>query len=281
MYDAPQTPTGYGYGSLTFGEKISAAIALTKSRGLTIFVTLLVGGFVLFGVLIIGFLVFGGIPMMLAGGSQSSGFAAGAILGFIIVYLAFALLSQYFMIGVNSLLLKYVDGQEPDGGVVAQVLSPWHNFLPVLLCFIVWFVLALVFNIVLAIFSLIPILGLLINLAGSMILGMVMSCVLFYIADTGGPSVGDVISTPIRLVKDNFISWLLAMVTAIVVYLPGGILFGIIAVVARDSAAVWVLGGLIAFVYFVAASIFAFIFFAITYRQANGGNMGAVVDQVF
>lgn len=280
MYDAPQTPSEYGYGALTFGGKISAAIALTKSRGLTIFATLLVGGFVLSALLIIGSMVFGGASMLFAERSQYSGFAFGAIFGYIIVCLAFALLSQYFMIGVNSLILKYVDGYEPDGGVVSQVLSPWHNFMPILLCVIVWFLLTVVINIVLAIFLLIPILGILINLAGSLFLIMVMNSVLFYIADTGGPSVGDVVTTPIRLVKDNFISWLLALVTAVVVYLPGVVILGLIMLAGKASVA-WVLGGLIVFVYFTAASIFTFIFFAITYRQTNGDNMGAAVGQAF
>lgn len=281
MSEASQLPSGFGYSAMTFGNKVNAAIELTKRHGLTIFLTLLVGWVVLFVVFFVGLMIFGGIPMMMAGQQASAGITIGAILGMILVYIIFILLAQFFMIGTYSLLLKYVDGQRPADGVISQVLSPWRNFVPVLLCVIVWMAIYFVCSIVLGIFSLIPFLGILINLAGSLILAIVLAAANMYIADKGNVTIGDVILTPINLVKDNFLTWLGAMGAAIIAYLPGIILVVIIMVIGSGSMAVMLLSGLFGMVYFVAVSIFTFLFFAITYRQTHGGGMESVVEQVF
>ena len=280
MSEMPQNLTGLSYRSMTFGNKITAAADLTKQHGLTIFLTMLAGWFVLFAILIVGLMIFGGA--MAVGGNQGfSGFQIGAILGIFLFYIIFFFLAQFFMVGVDSLLLKFVDHREVDGGVVNQVLSPWRNFVPVLLCIVVWFVLYFLANIILAIFNLIPFLGILINLAGSIVLAMVMSCVQFYIADSADLSVRDVVVTPVNVVANNFLTWLAAMGTAIAVYLPGILALFVIMYIVSGSTALMILAGLAGLVYFVAASIYIFVFFAITYRQTHGGGMETVVDRVF
>ena len=283
MYEGQQISGGFGYSNMSFGEKVSASIALTKRHGLSIFLTMVVIWLVLIVFSFVGSMIFGGAIMMMAGGGYSSGsqFPIGAILGMIVFYLAYCLLSFYFMIGVFSLILKYVDGVPPEGGIVNQVLSPWHNFFPLLLCVIVWMVLIFVFSFILGILNIIPILGFLIMIAGMFILSMVMTCAIMFMSDKLRPGIAEAITTPIMVVKDNFLKWLVAVVVSGVVYLPGIIVMGVVMALAGSSTAVMILGWLLAMVYFAAASIFVFVFFAVTYRQTYGGGLDSVVDQVF
>lgn len=283
MNASPYNAGGFSYASMTMGEKVRAALDLTKQHGASLFLILLVGWLVLGVVFFVGFSIFGGFSLFtgLATGSSSAALSVGVIIGIFIVSIVTIFISYFFMIGVYSLLLKYVDGQEPAGGVIAQVMSPWRNFVPVFLCLLVWFCISLVYNIVIAILSLIPILGVLINLAGTIVMALVMICVYFYIAEKEGSSIGDAVSVPINLVKNNFLTWLLAFVVIVAAYLPGILIAFLLMAVAGKSTFIVVLAMLFFFVYLVAVSIFAFIFWGITYRQTYGGNMGAVVDQVF
>lgn len=285
MSEFSQNSSGFGYGSMSLGEKINAAVDLTKRHGLTVFLTLLAGWLVIMVLMIVGFAIFGGLPMMMAaaGGSASvaSGASIGAVLGIFLVYLAVIFLSYYFMIGVYSLLLKYVDGVSPEGGVIAEVLSPWHNFVPILLCLLVWFGIWLVCFIALFILMLIPFLGSLIAFVAMIFMTMVMVCVYFFIADKKSPNIGEAITVPFSLVKNNLVTWLVVMGVSIVVYIPGVIILGLFIALAGQSLAVILLGYLAYAVYMAAASIFVFMLLGITYRQTYGGDMGNIVEGVF
>lgn len=275
--------SGLDYASMTVGQKIKATLELTKRHGVSIFVTLLVGWLALGLLFFIGVSIFGGIPMFMsiASGNASAGFPIGAILGIVLIYFLTIFVSYFFMIGLDSLVLKYIDGLEPEGGIVAQVMSPWRNFVPILLCLLVWFGISMVYVFILMILTLIPILGTLIYMAGVIILTLVMICLYFYLAEKDSPSIGDAIRIPINLVKDNFLRWLGAFGVTILAYLPGSILLGIVMAVAGNVKILVLLCFLLFFVYIIAVSIFAFIYWGMTYRQTYGGSLRPLVDQVF
>lgn len=283
MYDDHQISGTIGYSDMTFGDKIAASLALTKSHGLTIFLSLIGVWFVLIVLSLVASFLFGG-SLALMGSAFTGSLSAlplGAILGLVVFYLAIAFLSFYFIIGICSLVLKYVDGLPPEGGVIGQVLMPWRHFVPITLCLLVWLFLLFVFQIVLGVLSLIPILGILITLAGTLIINMVMFCVLMFLSDKLRPPIAEAIMTPIRLFKDNFLKWFVALLVSIAASLPGFLIFFLVAAVAPSSSGAILFGAFLAAVYLTAASIFIFIFCAVTYRQTYGSDQDFVVDQVF
>lgn len=283
MYDDHLISGTFGYSDMTFGDRIAASLALTRAYGLSIFFTLLAVWFVIILLALVSAFVFGG-ALTLMGNFDISSFSrlpAGAIFGFIVFYLALGLLSFYFIIGICSLVLKYVDGLQPRGGVINQVLEPWRHFFPILLCLIVWLLLLIVFQIILAVLSMIPILGILLSLAGTLIIHMVMFCALMFLSDKLRPPITEAIMTPIKLVKDNFLKWFVALLVSIAVSLPGLLIIFVPAAIAPYSNIAILLGGLLAMAYFSVASIFIFIFCAVTYRQTYGSDQDFVVDQVF
>lgn len=75
--------------------------------------------------------------------------------------------------------------------------------------------------------------------------------------------------------------WLGAFGVTILAYIPGSILLGIVMAVAGNVNILVLLCFLLFFVYIIAVSIFAFIYWGITYRQTYGGSMRPLVDQVF
>lgn len=283
MYDDHQISGTIGYSDMTFGDKIAASLALTKSHGLTIFLSLIGVWFILIVLsLVVSFLFGGSLALMGSAFTGSlSALPLGAILGLVVFYLAIAFLSLYFIIGICSLVLKYVDGLPPEGGVVGQVLMPWRHFVPITLCLVVWLLLLIVFEVVLGVLSLIPILGILITLAGALFINMVMFCVLMFLSDKLRPPIGEAIMTPIRLVKDNFLKWFVALLVSIAASLPGLLIFFLVVAIAPSSPGAIFFGAFLAAVYLTAASIFIFIFCAVTYRQTYGSDQDFVVDQVF
>ena len=282
MHDDYQGSVDFGYANMSFSERVSAAFELAKFHFWSIFITQIVVGLVMFILAFIGSMIFGSLfYMMINAGLTGVHMPVGATLGILGLYIVLGLVSSYFSLGIFSLVLKYVDDLQPEGGVINQVLLPWYNFLPLLVCFLVWGGLVFGFFVALGLVALIPYLGILIYLIGLVIYWMILISLFMFLADNMRAGVGAAISTPVLLVKDNPTSFLSALLVAFVSYLPGIILVGLCIKLIENSTGSALLFLFISLVYFLAASVYVLIYFGITYRQTYGGNFSSVVEQVF
>ncbi len=272
QYPGPMDPP-----VLPFGEKISLALSLTKSHALTLFLVMLAGWIVIYILFFLAMLVFGLTPFIFGTAAEPSGGAlAFMFLGIFLTSLVVGFLGYFFMIGVNSLTLQYVDGERP-ASIIATVMSPWARFGSIVLCVLMWLLVNIAFQIAATIVGLIPILGWLAALAGLFILSMAMMCALFYLADREEVRPVESVTLPFKMVTSNWKAWLVAMLTALVAYIPAGLVafLVIMAAAATESVVVMLLAGFLALACFVAVSVFALFFMALTYRQTRGGYMAA------
>jgi hypothetical protein len=181
------------------------------------------------------------------------------------------------MIGINSLVLCYVDGEQPDS-VLGVVLSPWSRFTSIVLSVVLWLVINFGCSLILSLIALIPILGWLVYIAGSIILSMAMFCAMFYIADKGQLNPADAIMQPFRMVTGNFWRWLGSMAfLGIVMLLPMAILMFIGAMIFGGSSGGMIFTILLLIIYCAVCSIFGFFFMALTYKQSKPSSLNTAV----
>ncbi len=214
------------FAAMSFGDKLSLTKALTLSYGLKIAGLLLLGGLAVFLLVMLGGLVLGlfvgAIGSFLGAGAGPAGQAL-AVLGLMLLA---GLLIQMLGLGVNTLILGYLSGQEPDS-LIAVVLSPWARFRPIFYCLLVWLGAAIAWNLALSLVGLIPVLGLLVNFAGTILYYLVNTCAMFCMADRLVYQGGELrparaVTWPIQLIFDGPLAWLLFLAAAVIAYLPLG-----------------------------------------------------------
>ncbi|MDR1922200.1 MAG: hypothetical protein LBS31_10745 [Candidatus Adiutrix sp.] len=284
MSDAQYLEEVRGFAVMSFGDKLNRAMDLVKSRGLSIFlVALAVGGgmlvFMLLGGLIMGLL---GLPAFISrGGSAVSAASAILLVLFAFVfYFALIFLGNILTVGVFSLLLRYVHEDSPDN-VAAVVLAPLRRLTSIGLPLVAWVVVFFVTLLIVALFSLIPFVGILINLAGSFFLNIWNVCVLFYLADKEEVGVAEILTEPLRIFMGDFLNWLLASAAMFIMIFPGAIVLVLIFYILGSGAGGLVVGGLFGLIYFVLFYLFAGCFTAYVYRQSSARLLAKRAATVF
>jgi hypothetical protein len=140
--------------------------------------------------------------------------------------------------------------------------------LPIL---IVWYFILTGLNAAVGLASLIPGLGLLINLAGLLFFLVLAYCLNFYLAENDRPTLTEALNRPFLLVVANLPLWLALLGLLILLWLPPGLIFGLAAGAAAAAGSgffsallllVWV-------IYYLLITIYFLFLAAITYRQAE------------
>ena len=178
--------------SLTFGQKMRIAWKLTKPR------------------LIPYFLLF-------AGASLALGIIYSVIIGlssaifpvFLVFLLPMPLVNIYFLIGLYSSIIRYMDGKEQKFqlSTVFEPFRRWKQLLPVVL---ILMAISIAVWIPVAILSLIPFLGVFVSLIAMILLFIVVTAYFFYIAENMNNPTVDLIKTPLKLLVSSIPRWLAA-----------------------------------------------------------------------
>ena len=178
--------------SLTFGQKMRIAWQLTKPR------------------LIPYFLLF-------AGASLALGIIYSVIIGlssaifpiFLVFLLPMPLVNIYFLIGLYSSIIRYMDGKEQKFqlSTIFEPFRRWKQLLPVVL---ILMAISIAVWIPVAILSLIPFLGVLVSLIAMILLFIVVTAYFFYIAENMNNPTVDLIKTPLKLIVSSTPRWLSA-----------------------------------------------------------------------
>lgn len=285
MRGSPDTSEAFNFSAMSYGDKLSLTLELIKSYGLVIFLVLLVGFILLVAVsLLIGLaLNFGGDRLLVSflEASSTNGRTIGAFLLFTLIRMSVMLLSGFFYVGVFSLVLRYIDGLPPEEGVVSQVLNPWHNFWQVFLGLLVWLLIYSAAVVILSALGQLPLLGLPLGIARLILFCGLSGCVLLYMADAEGPSLGQALSTPLLILRDNFGRWVGAALTALALYVPAVFFLTFLMASAAGSLVINICLLLFFAVYFTVALIFILFFFGLTFRQGYAESMGDIAERIF
>ncbi len=270
------TPNPLPPASTKLSQRLKLSWELTKKHGPTFFVIQIVG-WAIIG--LIGLLLstpFGLLSILSGAASQSLGVAFSAIAFLVLIVPILMLIAGFYMIGLNTLLLLYVDGQRPSR-LIATLLSPWSRFGTIFMSLLLWIVVICIVELALLLIGAIPILGTLISFAASSLLGLITGCALLYIADAKKPKATESVTLPFRMVLDNFGVWLGNTVPLMVMML----VLGVVAVLALTTGTELMASGsvpavlfglfcwLALFVLFVAFMVFTTFLFAVTYRQTR------------
>lgn len=263
---------------LTFGEKINLAKELAKNYGLTIFVAMLTG-LIVIGLVSIVMMSF--VDFSLLTGSGFNGrlllrFIPGA--AFFMAVIGF--IGLLFAIGINSLILQYIDAYEPYS-IFSVVMAPWAKLgttmTPGLL---LWVGAHLICAFMMGLASMIPLFGAVIASLGYMFFLLVACCAGFNFADLvvnrdEDLSAWEAVCHPCALVKNNLAIWLSVFAVIVLLSLPADLLLGLGAFMAmggRSGFFAICLG--LAMIYFLITSIFMAFFVALTYRQSRAQSSG-------
>ncbi len=176
--------------SLTFGQKMRIAWKLTKPR------------------LIPYFLLFAGASLVL-------GVVYSIILGlssaifpvFLVFLLPMPIINIYFLIGLYSSIVRYMDGKEHKFqlSTVFEPFRRWKQILPVVLILLG---ISIVIWIPVMILSMIPLIGILANMAAVIIMFIVATAYFFYIAENMDKPTVDLVKTPLKLVASSIPRWM-------------------------------------------------------------------------
>ena len=188
--------------SLSFGNRMKIAWQLTKPR--------LIPYFLFFLVLSIASLIAMGIPI----------FLMESLSPVFVILLPFPLVALLFItVGFYSSILRFMEGQESSFQINTffEPFHRWKTLLPTLLIFgLVYMLIQIVFGL----FSLIPILGGVINLLAMIVMTIATTCYFFYMAEHKNASMGKLLSTPPTLILPHMSRWMGAIGGAILAYLP-------------------------------------------------------------
>lgn len=254
--------------ALTFVDKLSLSRALCRSYGPTVWAMIMIGGLALAFFALACFSWLGFSPELLvsiSNGSTAMESIAGQLMGLFLLILAASLLMQLLLIGVNTLVLLYIDNQAP-ANAVPVFLSPWARLGPIFLCLLLWLTLSIMLQMLLAVFGRIPGLGFLIELVLSVGYSIASNCAMFYIADkilgrNEELPPTEAVLRPLAIVANNPLTWLSAFVFMLAIYLPFAAI-GLLGL-AKGGLIVALVGGL----GLTAASVFVIFLFGLTYRQ--------------
>ena len=261
--------------SLTFGQKMKIAWQLTKPR------------------LIPYFLLF-------AGASLALGIIYSVIIGlsstifpvFLVFLLPMPLVNIYFLIGLYSSIIRYMDGKEQKFqlSTIFEPFRRWKQLLPIVL---VLMAISIAVWIPVMIISMIPLIGIFANMVAVIIMFIVATAYFFYIAENMNNPTVDLIKTPLKLIVSSIPRWLTAagayLLTCIMpcvilatiaagVFVASGIIqpdaaytydeyYELNSVSGGSLAASLLLLGLTCVIGYV-GSIFSLFMFAIAYKQS-------------
>ena len=265
--------------SLTFKDRMRIAWQLTKPRLLPYLLFFLVLG-------VVSAVAFG-IPAILTG-----------IFPLFLVLFAVPLVALTFVsIGFYSSVLRYMDGLEPVFQI-STILEPfkrWQSLLPAILIFGVVYI---VLEFIVALLTLIPILGSIISLASMIFFSIIIACYFFYFAEHKQATLNELLSNPIKMIMPNLSRWMAAFGASVLAYLPlillviVGLLLALLEPYFLDelyyydsayyndyygeSSASQVIGIIVMIVMFIAglllgcvAYIFSMFLYAIAYKQSQ------------
>ncbi len=254
------------FAQLSYTDKLSLSLALFKSYGLRFVIYAVAVGFLLgLAGAILGSLL--GVNPSLVFSAQASAAATAAMLSrFLFVFFIMAVLYAFFTLGLNSLALRYIEGYEPEQAL-PFFLAPWTRAGPVFLTVVAWLTLMIVYQMLLAIPSSLPYVGLVFEVLGSVLLSVFINCALFHGADklpVVNPGLS--VATTWVMVSKNFVLWLNSVFTLLVLGLPG--LISAIMIL-RGGAGLSLGPVLIGLVYWMAVSIYGLFLLALTYRQSR------------
>ena len=188
--------------SLTFGNRMKIAWQLTKPR--------LIPYFLFFMVLGVACMFAMGVPI----------FLMDALSPVFAILLPFPLLALLFVsVGFYSSILRFMEGQEAHFEIRTffEPFQRWKTLLPTLLIFGLVYV---TIQLVLGLFSLIPILGGIINILATIIMTIATACYFFYIAEHKNAPMGKLLSTPPSLIFPHMSRWMGAIGGSLLAYLP-------------------------------------------------------------
>lgn len=262
------------FSRMTFFDKASLALELTKSYGLNILALLLV--IALMVGLVAG--VFTALVVASVSGAGSGSLGAGSVVLLILVGLVFfvLMLLVWPMLGISLklLVLHYVNGDEMPGGVFGAVSAPWSRLGFFVLCLLLWLAVNVAVQMVSSVLGLIPILGFLVLLAIYIFYYMVYNCAITFMADRGlyRADVSDptrAIVDPFKMIKNNIGLWIGAYLAMMVLYLPAVILSGLgfYFMEISDNFGLGLICVLLAVASLLPASIYDLFFMTITYKQ--------------
>jgi len=258
---------------MTFSERISTAKDLAKSYGLTIFVVLLAGTLLInmLGIVMTLFVDFSIFK------PSDQEFTAARIIRFIpsaaLFLMVIGFISQLFALGVNTLVLYYIDANEPYS-IFSVVMEPWANLGSVFLSLLLWLGLFLVLSIIVGLLALVPILGPVLALVVISFFFMAMYLACFHIADKviyrdEELTPAYALLAPISMIKSDIKSWMKIFAVIVAAALPAVLIVAFGAFRAYDGNPGWtVICFLAAIVYSSVVAVFVIFFVALSYRQS-------------
>lgn len=262
------TLTSADFAALTFGDKLSLALALCRSYGLAVW------GLLMAGILVLSFLFLNGLSWLgftpaiwigLADGSIAAESMSSLMMGLFCLRIIAALMMQFMLIGANTLVLLYLNNQAPLSVVQAFCL-PWTRFGPVFLCVLLWLALVLLAQKFIATFGGNTDLAHLLEMGLALAFSIINNCALLYIADKivrrhEHLSPIEAVLRPLAIVANKPLAWLGVFVFIMAIYMP---LVRISLMSLERGLLVVALGAALGL---SLASVYAIFLLGITYRQ--------------
>ena len=282
-----QTPylSDADFAQLNFGDRFSLAKELTKGYGLKIFLVMLVIGLVLtaYAGFTINMLGVDAATLLRPGQGQIS-YASTMPFGLLLLFiLAFAII-PFFGVGLKNVALHYILAAEPVR-LTSTVLAPLNRLSFFLICFFLWFVAYIGFQIISLFLGVIPGIGAPLIFILSIFYYLINNCAISYMADRGAYQQNMVdpikaVTEPFKIVCHNLPAWIGALAMMFLLFLIPGVLVGFGGRLMQSSGSDlgWILvaiGGLV----MVPIAVFDIFFMTITYKHTSGRKLG--VSEVF
>lgn len=270
------------FAGLTFGDKLSLSKVLFRSYGLTILGLMVISGLVLGLFAWFSFNWLGVTTELLvdiSNGTVVLESISGLLMGVLCLFMAIALITQFIFIGLNTLILTYIDSEGP-ASVTRVFLAPWARFGTIFVCLLFWLGVYFLVQLVLEVLGQIPVLGLVIKLGLSVAYSIVINCATFYIADkvvcqnqTLAPS--EAVARPVSIVLNNYGSWLATFGFVFAVYLPL-IAVCVLGIYLKFPVLI-IFGALV----LMLASVYITFLYGVTYKQTLASYIVGKVESPF
>ncbi|MDL2260505.1 hypothetical protein LJB99_06520, partial [Deltaproteobacteria bacterium OttesenSCG-928-K17] len=264
------------FSSLTFMDKFSLAFALTRSYGVKVLGAVL-GISLGVGLLVGLFVVLFAGAASTSGGSFDSFGPIAVLLTLVLVLVALVvmlLVLPMLGIGLKYMVLHYVNGEEPEGGLMGALGAPWSRLGLFVLCMLLLFAVNMAVQMVLSILGIIPFLNILLVPPLYILYYMFYNCSVTYMADRGLYR-GDMtdpthaIAGPLKIIKNNFKIWICSYLAMMAIYLPSLILVVVGSIFMNSSAALGLIVMLAGIILVLPVSVFDLFFMTVTYKQTS------------
>lgn len=258
------------FAELTFGDKLSLSKVLFRSYGLTVMALMLLAFLVLGLIVLAGLSGMGFTRELALGIFQGDDVVVESLFGsspwVVLLFMAAGLVTQFILIGLDALVLIYIDTQGPASATLV-FLSPWKRFGTIFLGLLLWAIIYILTQLFLGIFEQFPVLGLAIAIGLALAFNIFLDCARFYIADmvlcqNQQLALTEAVAGPVSVVVNNTRSWLAAYGFMIIIYL---VLFVILTIGMAAELLILTICSILAL---VVASVYSFFLFGVTYRQS-------------